>query len=79
MNDAAGSGAAAIGLCADEFQSSPWGAGWPYWLYCREARRLKGWTTMTFADTQPSGSGGTPTKSESIGKWAYYPDIHGVQ
>lgn len=79
MNDTAGGGAAAIGLCADEFQSSPWGAGWPYWLYCREARRLKGMTVMTFADTQPSGRGGTPTKPNSIGLWAYYPDIHGVQ
>lgn len=69
-----------IGLCADEFEGSQWGHGWPYWLYARETRRLKrAMYVMTLADITAANAGGTPTKAHSIGKWSYYPDIHMIQ
>ncbi len=35
------------GLPADEFQDSPFGAGWPHWLYPRATIRLRGAETLT--------------------------------
>lgn len=69
-------GTNAIGLCADEFTGSQFGKGWPWWLYIREGRRMIGMYTMTAADQSPTG---TPTKTHSIGKWAYNKDIHTIQ
>lgn len=80
--DAAGE----VGLCADEWQYSEWGPGWPYWLYVREARRLKGayvlsvWDMTADAVARPSGqTSRTLSKSTSIGKWAYTLDIHQIR
>lgn len=75
-NDVAGGGVNAIGLCADEFEGSRFGHGWPWWLYPRETIRLKAVYTMTAADMLP---GGNVTKATSIGKWAYKWDVHAIQ
>ncbi len=61
------------GLCADEFTDSTYGAGWPFWLYARETRRLKAMTMVTANDMI---TGGTLTKATSIGRWAYNWDAH---
>lgn len=71
--------AADCGLCQDEFTDSALGAGWPFWLYARETRRMKAVYTMTEKDQTPTSLGGTPAKSHSIGKWFYAWDIHAVQ
>jgi len=71
--------AADCGLCADEFPDSPYGAGWPFWLYVREGRRLKAIYKMTAGDLTPALGGGSPTKATSIGQWKYAWDIHLVQ
>lgn len=84
-NDVSGGGAAAIGLCADEFEGSPYGHGWPWWFYPREGRRLKAMVTMTAADLSATGTTvnsttpGQPTKTHSIGKWQYNWDTHACQ
>ena len=64
------------GLCADEFTDSPYGAGWPFWLYVREGRRLKAVYKMTEKDLLPAANGGSPSKATSIGRWYYAWDIH---
>jgi hypothetical protein len=68
--------AADCGLCADEFIDSPYGRGWPFWLYVREGRRLKGSYKMLESDIKV---GGNTTKATSIGRWYYAWDIHDVQ
>lgn len=65
-----------LGLCQDEFPDSPYGAGWPWALYIREARRLNGIYRLTYFDQLAALSGGTPTKTDSIGKWSYTWDTH---
>lgn len=75
--DAANGGVNQIGLCADEFTGSPYGRGWPWALYVREARRLKAVQVMTEDDV--NGSGADLLKAHSIGKWSYYMDIHAMQ
>lgn len=65
-----------VGLCADEFQGSPVGNGWPYWMYVRETRRLKARRIMTQLDQMSVANGGTPTKADTVGKWAYVWDKH---
>lgn len=74
--DALQADAADIGLCADEFTNSPLGAGWPWMLYARETRRLKAMYVMREQDL---ASGGSTTKSTSIGRWCYHWDIHSIQ
>lgn len=76
LNDVAGGGANAAGLCADEFIGSPYGTGWPWWVYQREGRRLNAIYMMTASDLL---AGGRLNKSTSVGKWAYFWDIHWIQ
>jgi len=64
------------GLCADEFIDSPYGRGWPFWLYVREGRRLKGMYKMLENDIKV---GGATTKATAIGRWYYAWDVHDVQ
>lgn len=62
-----------IGLCADEFESSPYGAGWPFWFYLREGRRMISDVVLKQQDIEV---GGYNTKTTSIGKWKYAFDFH---
>ena len=68
-----------VGLCGDEFAGSSNGPGWPYWLYPREGRRLKALYIMRQRDITATEQGGTPSKSNRIGRWQYTIDIHAVQ
>lgn len=65
-----------LGLCQDEFEGSKYGAGWPWALYIREARRLEAMYMLNYFDQIPPNQSGNPFKSDSIGKWSYPHDIH---
>ncbi len=62
---------AAWGLAADEF---PGNGGWPYQMYIREARRMKGMFVMTENELMKR----KPTP-ESVGMGSYTIDSHNVQ
>ncbi|KAK2601624.1 hypothetical protein QQS21_004859 [Conoideocrella luteorostrata] len=62
--------ASAWGYAKDEFGSNE---HWPYEIYIREARRMKGRYTMTQADVQ---SPKKPVQDSSIGLGSYTLDVH---
>ena len=59
------------GMCHDEFADN---ANWPYQLYIREARRMKGEFTMSQRDLQTD-----LTKPDPIGMGSYNSDSHNVE
>lgn len=59
------------GLAADEFADH---GNWPYYLYIREARRMRGRCVMTQRDVQEDR-----TKKDAIGLGSHYIDAHHVQ
>ncbi|PNU06472.1 FAD-dependent oxidoreductase [Novosphingobium guangzhouense] len=67
-----------LGLCADEFQSSKFGNGFPPHTYVRECRRLIAQYIMSYFDQAPVADGGTPTKATSIGLYGYSWDMHSL-
>ncbi|WP_169732550.1 FAD-dependent oxidoreductase [Derxia gummosa] len=65
---------ARFGLCADEFTDN---GNWPYQLYVRESRRLRGEYVLNENDVRQNGR--RPAVSDVVGMGAYPFDSHNVR